>query len=189
MCRIRQVKIKYNTIYINMIKIVFGLLITLTFFSCNQGGNDTSKIQENNLNQPIKITMKEGIITKQSTKNFEETYATLVEVLTNNPNLKIIAELDHQANARSVDLELRPTRIIMFGNPKLGTPLMQSAQTTGLDLPQKIMVWQDDQGAVQISYNDPQYLQKRHGIQDDKAEVLKKISGALDKISNVAAGL
>ena len=173
---------------ISMKKKVYSLLITLTFFSCNQAVNDTSKIQENNVNQPIKITMKEGIITKQSTKNFEETYTTLVEILTNNPNLKIIAQLDHQANAASVGLELRPTRIIMFGNPKLGTPLMQSAQTTGLDLPQKIMVWEDEEGIVNISYNDPTYLQKRHGI-DGKGEVLAKVTGALDKITKMTTGL
>ena len=171
-----------------MKKIVYSLLIALTFFSCNQTINDTSKIQENNIKQPIKITMKEGIITKQSTKNFDDTYTSLVEILTNNPNLKIIAQLDHQANAASVGLELGPTRIIMFGNPKLGTPLMQSTQTTGLDLPQKIMVWQDEEGSVNISYNDPVYLQKRHGI-DGKDEVLAKITGALDKISSAAAGL
>ena len=109
-------------------------------------------------------------------------------MINNNPNLKIIAQLDHQANAASVGLELRPTRIVMFGNPNLGTPLMQNAQTTGLDLPQKIMVWQDDQNTVNISYNDPQYLQKRHGI-DGADEVLNKVTVALDKITNAASGL
>ena len=132
--------------------------------------------------------MQEGIITKQSTKSFEDTYTSLIAVINNNPNLKIIAQLDHQANAASVGLELRPTRIVMFGNPNLGTPLMQNAQTTGLDLPQKIMVWQDDQNTVNISYNDPQYLQKRHGI-DGADEVLNKVTVALDKITNAASGL
>jgi len=159
------------------------------FISCNQVANDTSKPEENIISDTqMTITTQEGIITKESTKSFDDTYNKLLEIITNNPNLKIIAELDHQKNAASVGLELNPTRIIMFGNPNLGTPLMQNAQTTGLDLPQKIMVWQDDQNIVKISYNDPQYLQQRHGI-TEKDEVLKKVSGALDKITNAATGL
>lgn len=136
----------------------------------------------------MEITSKQGLITKKSNQSFDETYSKLVDVIENNPNLKIIAQLDHQANAASVGLTLNPTKIIMFGNPKLGTPLMQSTQSTGLDLPQKILVSQDDDGIVKILYNDPQYLQKRHGI-EQKDEVLTKISGALDKITSAAAGL
>ena len=94
-------------------------------------------------------------------------------------------ELDHQKNAASVDLELNPTRIIMFGNPKLGTPLMNTAAYLGLDLPQKILVTQGIDGSVQVSYNDPAYLQERHGI-SGVDEVLAKVSGALDKISSAA---
>ncbi|MFD2564215.1 DUF302 domain-containing protein [Aquimarina rubra] len=168
-------------------RIVFFFLYILTLISCNQTANDTSKTVQNELER-METAAKEGIVTKESTKSFEETYSTLIEVISNNPNLKIIAELDHQANAASVGLELRPTRIVMFGNPKLGTPLMQNAQTTGLDLPQKIMVWQDEQNVVRISYNDPQYLQQRHEIGGTQ-EVLNKISAALDKITSVASGL
>jgi len=102
-----------------------------------------------------------------------------------NPNLKIILELDHQANAAKVDLTLNPTRIILFGNPKLGTPLMLSAQSTGLDLPQKILVTENESGVVHVRYNDPMYLQQRHDILD-RSPVLEKISGALDKITNAA---
>lgn len=136
----------------------------------------------------MEVIEQQGVITKVSTKNFEETYNSLKETIADNPNLKIIAELDHQGNSTSVGLKLNPTRIIMFGNPKLGTPLMQSSQTTGLDLPQKIMVWQDDQDMVKVSYNNPEYLKQRHGI-EEKDEVLEKISEALNKITNVAIGL
>ncbi|WP_299431832.1 DUF302 domain-containing protein [uncultured Aquimarina sp.] len=171
-----------------MRKIIFSFLFILTFYSCNNVVNETSKTEQNVLESDMEITTQQGIITKESTKSFDETYSALVEVIKNNPNLKIIAELDHQANAASVGLELNPTRIIMFGNPNLGTPLMKSAQTTGLDLPQKIMVWKDDQNTVKISYNDPQYLQQRHHIKGTQ-EVLSKISSALDKITSVASGL
>ena len=129
--------------------------------------------------------LQKGIITKTSNNSIEQTYQQLRTALSNNPNLKIIAELDHQANAASVGLELTPTKIIMFGNPNLGTPLMQSEQTIGLDLPQKILIYQTENGTVKVSYNDPLYLKERHGI-EDKEEILKKISGALDKLTSVA---
>jgi len=126
-----------------------------------------------------------GIITKVSKVSFEQTYQQLRAVIDNNPNLKIIAELDHQKNAGSVDLKLNPTRIIFFGNPRLGTPLMQNAQTIGLDLPQKILVYQEEDGTVKVAYNDPLYLKNRHTVTGQEA-ILEKISGALNKLTGVA---
>lgn len=166
---------------------ILNFLCCFVLFSCNQKENNTSKVAQKT-SEPMEITKGKGMITKNSNLSFDETYNKLEAVIDNNPNLKIIAQLDHQANAASVGLKLNPTKIIMFGNPKLGTPLMQNAQTTGLDLPQKIMVWQDDNAIVKISYNAPNYLQERHGIENTQ-EVLDKISGALDKITSVAAGL
>ena len=126
-----------------------------------------------------------GIITKVSKVSFEQTYQQLRAVIDNNPNLKIIGELDHQKNAASVDLKLNPTRIILFGNPNLGTPLMQNAQTIGLDLPQKILVYQEEDGTVKVAYNDPLYLKNRHTVTGQEA-ILEKISGALNKLTGVA---
>ena len=73
----------------------------------------------------------------------------------------------------------------MFGNPNLGTPLMTAGNNTGLDLPQKMLVQQKDDGTVTVSYNDPQYLVSRHGI-EGQDEIIQKVSGALDKISSAA---
>ncbi|AUP79888.1 DUF302 domain-containing protein [Flavivirga eckloniae] len=126
-----------------------------------------------------------GIISKISHQDFDTTYQKLKSVIENNPNLKIIAELNHQANASSVGLDLNPTRIIMFGNPNLGTPLMQNAQTMGLDLPQKILVYQNAEGVVNISYNNPIYLRDRHNITNQE-NILNKIAAALDKITDAA---
>lgn len=126
-----------------------------------------------------------GIITKVSKQNFQDTYEKLKNIITNNPNLKVLLELDHQANAASVDLTLPPTRIIMFGNPNLGTPLMASGDLTGLDLPQKILV-SEKEGVVTLSYNDPLYLKERHNI-TGQDEILQKVSGALDKITTAAS--
>ena len=128
-----------------------------------------------------------GIITKESQLSFEETYSKLKMIIDNNPNLKLLFELDHSANAAKVDKTLRPTRIIMFGNPNLGTGLMQSGNYTGLDLPQKMLVQSND-GKVTVSYNDPAYLVERHGIKG-QAEIIQKVSGALDKISSAATSV
>ena len=125
-----------------------------------------------------------GIITKTSSLNFQATYEKLKTIISNNPNLKILLELDHQANAASVDLSLPPTRIIFFGNPRLGTPLMASGTYAGLDLPQKILVSERD-GAVTVSYNDPDHLRNRHEIAGQD-EVLQKVTAALDKITTAA---
>ncbi len=127
------------------------------------------------------------LIEKKSNKNFEETYITLKNTLEANPNLKILLELDHSKNAASVDLELLPTRIILFGNPKLGTVLMKDNQTVGIDLPQKILLMEKD-GIVKIIYNNPIYLKERHQLSNVTAEVLQKVSAALDTVTNIAIG-
>lgn len=128
----------------------------------------------------------EGIVTITSNQNFENTYSDLKTFLQNNPNIKIVTELDHQANAASIGLDLRPTKIIIFGNPNLGTPLMQNDQSIGLDLPQKMLVWEDADGKVSISYNDPFFIAERHGIANSD-DVLNKIKTALESIAENAA--
>jgi uncharacterized protein (DUF302 family) len=127
--------------------------------------------------------MDNGLIIKNSPYDIDTTYTKLRSILHNNPNLKILLELDHSKNASSVDLELNPTKIIMFGNPKLGTPLMQAGSTVSIDLPQKIVVYAVDTTSSKIVYNDPQYLQSRHGIKG-REEVLTTISNALNNITN-----
>ena len=133
------------------------------------------------------VELGEGIITKTVNGSCDDAYGRLRTAIDNNPNLRIIAELDHQANAAKVNLELRPTRVIIFGNPNLGTPLMQNAQTTALDLPQKMLVWTDADGVGHVSYNDPVFLVERHGITENE-EVLATVTGALDNLSNAAVG-
>lgn len=90
--------------------------------------------------------------------------------------------VDHSANAANVDLELRPTQVIIFGNPEVGTPLMQAEPQMGLDLPQKFVVWEDAGGAVHVAYNDPVFIGRRHGVDEDQNERLANISAALSGI-------
>ena len=127
--------------------------------------------------------MDHTLIIKESPYDLETTYNKLKTILTNNPKLKVILELDHSKNAASVDLDLRPTKIIKFGNPNLGTPLMQASPTVSIDLPQKIIVYTAEDSITKIAYNNPLYLKERHGI-EGKDDVLETISGALQTITN-----
>ena len=128
--------------------------------------------------------METGLIIKDSAQDVATTYAKLRTIIDTNPNLKILMELDHSANAAKVDLELADTKIIMFGNPRLGSPLMQASPTTAIDLPQKIIVYATTSG-TKIAYNDPMYLKRRHAI-SDADEILQKVSAALDAITDKA---
>ena len=136
---------------------------------------------------PSGVTEGEGLVVTASADGIDETYSRLRAAITGNPNLTLAAELDHQANAARVGQELRPTRLLVFGNPALGTPLMQREQTIGLDLPQKMLVWEDAAGDVFVAYNDPFYLAERHGL-DGADDALDAIAGALATLAAVATG-
>ncbi len=133
------------------------------------------------------VSRDEGVVTVASADDVATTYGRLRSAIAGNPNLTIVAELDHQANAASVGLELPPIRLIVFGNPALGTPLMQAGQTVGIDLPQKMLVYQGADGETRVAYNDPGFLADRHGL-GSPAEV-GTIRDALATLATVAAGL
>jgi uncharacterized protein (DUF302 family) len=101
-------------------------------------------------------------------------------------DIALVARVNHAGAAQKVGMELRPTELLIFGNPKLGTPLMQSNQRAGIDLPLKALVWQDAKGDVWIGYDAPSTLVARHGIAD-RAEVVKKMTGALEGLAASAA--
>ena len=126
----------------------------------------------------------EGLVVKPSNHSVEETIDKLEAVL-EEKGLKIFARIDHQAGAAGADLDLPPTQVLIFGNPKLGTPLMTAAPTVAIDLPQKALAYQDADGKVYLAYNDAGYLQARHGI-EGQDEVIAKIRGALDKFTDAA---
>lgn len=146
----------------------------------NMVSNEDLEISENS-----DVQAGEGIVIKNSQNSFDETYSKLIEVIDANENLRIIKELDHSANAATVNLALLPTKLIIFGNPNLGTPLMQKAQTIGIDLPQKFLVYEDANGSVNVAYNDPNFLATRHKITDNE-DILTTITNALNNLSNAA---
>jgi uncharacterized protein (DUF302 family) len=97
----------------------------------------------------------------------------------------VFARIDHSAGAAKVDKELRPTVLLIFGNPKAGTPLMESRQTVAIDLPMKALAWVDRDGQVWLSYNDPGYLLQRHAI-TDHAPLVEKMRRVLGELSAAA---
>jgi uncharacterized protein (DUF302 family) len=126
----------------------------------------------------------EGLVSVKSVHTVSVTADRLENVL-NNKGMTVFARIDHAAGAAKAGKTLRPTELVIFGNPKVGTPLMQCSQSIAIDLPQKALIWEDDKGQVWLTYNDPQYLAKRHDTRGcDK--VLEKVAGALGKFANKA---
>ena len=99
--------------------------------------------------------------------------------------MTVFARIDHAAGASAVGLSLRPTEVLIFGNAKAGTPLMQSAQTIGIDLPLKALVWQDISGKTWLSFNDPAWLAQRHGLSGQEAAV-SAMTATLDAVAKAA---
>jgi uncharacterized protein (DUF302 family) len=131
------------------------------------------------------VAASDGMVNVQSTFNVEETADRMVSIL-KEKGMTVFNRIKHSAAAAEVGIELRNTELILFGNPKVGSPLMKCQQSAAIDLPQKALIWEDDQAKVWISYNDPRYLKKRHNITGCE-EVISKIETALAGISESAA--
>ncbi|MDB4837348.1 DUF302 domain-containing protein [Marinomonas sp.] len=129
----------------------------------------------------VSASATESLLKYESHHSVQAT-ADRFESIAKSKGLNIFARIDHQKNAKGVGLELRPTQVILFGNPKVGTPLMQCAQDVAIDLPQKILVSEDEHKKVWLSYNNPEYLQNRHNIKGCEA-VIGKITNVLKALS------
>ncbi len=125
----------------------------------------------------------EGMVNVKSAHSVAET-ANRLENLLGSKGMTVFKRIDHAAGAASVGNNLRPTELVIFGNPKVGSPLMLCSQSIAIDLPQKALIWEDADGQVWLSYNDPAFLKLRHDTRGCD-EVLKKVSGAL---ANFAKG-
>ena len=104
-----------------------------------------------------------GIVNTASSNSVEQTIEKLKGIL-QTKGITLFALVDHSGEAEKVGLKMRPTKLLIFGNPKAGTPLMLAAPSCAIDLPLKILIWEDGQSKVWISYNSPEYLQRRHGL-------------------------
>ena len=127
-----------------------------------------------------------GLITIASNHSVKETLDRLEASLRGN-GVTVFARIDHAAGAASADMTLPQTELIIFGQPKAGTPLMQAQQSIGIDLPLKMLCWQDANGKNWLAYNDIAWLAKRHGLGEDLAPAVSGIAKALAKLAETAA--
>jgi uncharacterized protein (DUF302 family) len=155
----------HNKINITLIALFFlgALLWTATA--------DVRAYEPNFFQMDVLFDEAKGVVKVRSNNSFNKTVEKLETAIKANAALKIVAKIDHAANAASVDQELRPTVLFIFGSPQMGTPLMAAAQSAALDLPQKMIVFEDEKGGVFVAYNDPAFIATRHGIAVDHPAV------------------
>ena len=169
-----------------MLKIISIAALALTLSSCASVENI---LNSSNNSAAIKdmtnsVDGKKGLVTLQSNHSVKDTADKLVSII-ESKGMKVFARVDHQKNAQGIDLTLRPTQVIMFGNPKAGTPLMNCEQSVAIDLPQKILIIEDADKKVWLSYNHPEYLKTRHNIKGCDTEIAN-IAKALNSVSKAA---
>lgn len=136
------------------------------------------------LNIPANADVHDGMIRIKSNNNVSTTIDKLEAALLEK-GMTIFKRIDHGAGAKKSGFTLRPTELLIFGNPKVGTPLMLCSQTTALDLPQKALAYEDENGQVWLTYNNPVYLVNRHNIQGCDTAI-QKVSNALAHFSKTA---
>jgi uncharacterized protein (DUF302 family) len=122
----------------------------------------------------------EGVVTRASDQPFAQTVERLESAL-REKNLTLFARIDHAAGAAAVHMDLRPTTLFIFGNPKGGTPLMQAAQQFGLELPLKVLVWEDVSGKTHLTYESPHTLAQRFGL-DPALPAVASLSKTLEAL-------
>ncbi|MGR5544842.1 DUF302 domain-containing protein [Vibrio sp. PNB22_2_2] len=131
------------------------------------------------------VLAQESLIRVASQHSVQDTADKLVSIA-QEKGLNVFARINHHENADKADMLLRPTEVIVFGNPKVGTPLMLCSQEVAIDLPQKVLVYEDVHGQAWLVYNNPDYLKLRHNIEGCD-EVLAKVSSVLGQLTNAAA--
>jgi len=127
---------------------------------------------------------EEGWVARESPRSVADTVDRLEQAVRDR-GLSVFGRIDHAKAAAAAGLELRPTTVLLFGSPKLGTKLMQVNQTIGVDLPLRALVWEDDRGKVWLGYVSPSALLQRHGIENQQ-EVEKKMATALAGLAQIA---
>jgi uncharacterized protein (DUF302 family)/uncharacterized membrane protein YidH (DUF202 family) len=145
-----------------------GLAMGIYLVSVRGSGNDSQNRKET----PMTMPTNNGIIDKPSNHSVEETVKVFEGIL-QAKGVTLFTLVDHSGEAQKVGMKMRPTQLLIFGSPKAGTPVMTAAPSSAIDLPLKVLVWQDGENKVWISYNSPEYLQKRHGF---PKELLQNIS-------------
>ena len=130
------------------------------------------------------VAAQDGMIKLQSPHDVATTLDKLTSVL-ESKGMSVFGRVNHASNAESAGMSLRPTEVLIFGNPKIGTPLMLCSQSVAIDLPQKMLAWEDEAGEIWLGWNDPTHLKTRHAIEGCD-EVLEKVTAALSNFAKAA---
>jgi uncharacterized protein (DUF302 family)/uncharacterized membrane protein YidH (DUF202 family) len=149
------------------------------------GSGQTAQVGISAVHKEELFSMKsgDGIISKTSKHSVSETLDRM-EASLREKGVKVFARVDHSGEAEKVGLKMPPTQVLIFGNPKAGTPAMLAAPTTAIDLPLKALAWQDSDGKVWLSYNDVAYLKRRFGLSDDAVKGLAAASPLIEQAAN-----
>lgn len=126
------------------------------------------------------VTKKNGLVNVTSNHSVDETVERVKNIL-QAKGVMLFAVIDHSGEAAKVGIKMRPTKLLIFGSPKAGTPLMLAAPSIAIDLPLKILVWEDADGKVWLSYNSPEYLQQRHGLPQDLVQNIAVVATLAEK--------
>jgi uncharacterized protein (DUF302 family)/uncharacterized membrane protein YidH (DUF202 family) len=145
-----------------------GIAMAICLISVRDSTSSHSEIrQETTMASAANTSVTDnGIVTLASNHSVDQTVGKLTNIL-QSKGVTLFALVDHSGEAEKVGMKMRPTKLLIFGSPKSGTPLMLASPSTAIDLPLKILVWEDGQGKVWLSYNSLEYLQKRHGLPQD----------------------
>jgi uncharacterized protein (DUF302 family)/uncharacterized membrane protein YidH (DUF202 family) len=168
-----------QTIAIAIFLALIGLAMAIYLVSTRSTGNSQAQNRPEGLMPPA---VNEGIVDKPCNQSVDQTVEKLKSIL-QAKGMMLFALVDHSGEAEKVGMKMRPTKLLIFGSPKAGTPLMQAAPTIAIDLPLKILVWEDADGKTWVSYNSPAYLQQRHGL---PPELLQNIA-VVDTLASKAA--
>lgn len=131
--------------------------------------------------------VSDGLVSVRSRDGFAATVERLAAAIEAR-GLMLFADIDHAHGAAEVGLQLRPTRVLIFGHPRRGTPLMQACQIIGIDLPQRVLVWEDETTAVWVTYQDPTALARRYGLREESEPDVNMLSAVLQALARAAAG-
>jgi uncharacterized protein (DUF302 family) len=156
---------------------VAATLGTFALIRSGSGGRKEATMNPNDLADA-------DLVTLPSAHGATETVERLKSLL-GEKKIQVFADIDHAAGAKQVGLTLRPTRVVIFGNPQAGTPLMQSQQTIGLDLPLRVLVWEDEAGKVWLTYRRPETLAQSHHIAN-RDEAVKGLGAGLAALARAA---
>jgi uncharacterized protein (DUF302 family)/uncharacterized membrane protein YidH (DUF202 family) len=169
----------YLAIIVAAVLAVLGLVLAI-YLVAIRGPRQPSigSVQE----ESMTLHSENGIVTIPSHQSVDQTIQKLDGIL-RTKGVKVFTLIDHSGEAEKAGMPMRPTKLLIFGNPKAGTPLMIASPSIAIDLPLKLLVWEDDAGKVWISYNSPSYLQKRHGL---PPELLQNIS-VVETLASTAA--